>query len=177
MIIVGFIALALASSAALWPQWRRRRAVRQRQQAIDASLADVADFLIVVLGAGSSLAESIRWLAERGPEVTQHAFVTVIERGNAGRPLTVAVAGITDDLGTQYRPMVAALIATIRDGSPTSSLLLRLGDEARAARVRQNERLARSLPVHMLFPLVCCALPAVVVGAVVPLVLVAVGRL
>jgi hypothetical protein len=73
--------------------------------------------------------------------------------------------------------MVAALTATIRDGAPTSSLLLRLGDEARAVRRRQNERRARSVPVQMLFPLVCCSLPAVIVGTVLPLVLIGVDRL
>lgn len=177
MIAVGVLGLMLVGSALLWPRWRLRRAEQRHRQAIDDSLADVADLLIVLLGAGSSLAESIRWLAERGPEATRSAFVSAIERTHAGRPLAAAVAGVADDLGTHYRPIVAALIATIRDGAPVSSLLLRLGDEARAVRHRQNERRARSLPVQMLFPLVCCSLPAVIVGAVVPLLLIAVDRL
>ncbi len=176
MIKIGLV-LVLAAPWLLWPRWRQRRAERARQESIDTARADVADLLIVMLGAGSSLTESMRWLAERGPDSTRFAFGAVIERANAGRPLTVAVAGVGDDLGAQYQPMVAALIATIRDGAPVSSLLLRLGDEAREARRRRNERRARSLPVKMLFPLVCCALPAVVIGAVVPLVLVAFGRL
>lgn len=177
MIEFAMLGLMLVGGAALTPRWRRRRAEQRRLQATDDALAEVADLLIVVLGAGSSLVDSMHWIAERGPEETRPAFVSVIERANAGRPLTVAVGGLADDLGIHYRPLVSALVATIRDGAPTASLLLRLGDEARVVRHRRNERRARSLPVQMLFPLVCCSFPAVILGAVVPLVLVALDGL
>jgi tight adherence protein C len=177
MIAAGLLVFGLVVAAGLWPRWRLRRVEQQHRLAIDDAFAEVADVLIVVLGAGSSLTEGIWWLAERGPEETRSAFASVIDRASAGQPLTVALSGVSDDLGSAYRPMVAALTATIRDGAPTSSLLLRLGDEARAVRRRQNERRARSVPVQMLFPLVCCSLPAVIVGTVLPLVLIGVDRL
>lgn len=148
-----------------------------RRAEIDDALAEVADLLLVVLGAGANVRQSIEWLVARGPAVTKPAFEAVIERADSGRSLVWSMSLLVDDLSPAYWPMVTALIAAVRDGSPTSALLLRLGDEARAARRRSNDRAARALPVQMLFPLVCCSLPAVLVGAVLPLVLVAFGQL
>lgn len=174
------VVLLLAVGAGVrfgWPRWSSRRKVRARRVEIDDALSEVADLLLVVLGAGASVSQSIEWLAERGPDVTRPAFDAVIERTDRGRSLVVALSELVDDLSPAYWPLVTALTAAVRDGSPMSALLLRLGDEGRAARRRSNDRAARALPVQMLFPLVCCSLPAVLVGAVVPLVLVALGRL
>ncbi len=155
----------------------RRAVVRRRVEDIERSAADVADLLIVVLGSGAGVLEGVRWVAERGPQPTRPAFARVLERCAGGEPLATALRALPDELGGPYRAMAVALTAAVRDGTPTSALLLRLGDEARASRRREVERTARSLPVHLLFPLVLCSLPSVVVGAVLPLVLVAIGRL
>ena len=174
--IAVVFALAVAGRLA-WPRWSARRRSRTRRVEIDDALSEVADLLLVVLGAGASMSQSIEWLAARGPEATRPAFEAVIERTDSGRSLVVALPELVDDLSPAYWPLVTALTSAVRDGSPTSALLLRLGDEGRAARRRSNDRAARALPVQMLFPLVCCSLPAVLVGAVVPLVLVALGQL
>ena len=168
---------AVGAGVVGWPRWLARRRLRVRRAEIDDALSEVADLLLVVLGAGASVSQSIEWLAVRGPTAVRPAFEAVIERTESGRSLVSALSELVDDLSPAYWPLVTALTAAVRDGSPTSALLLRLGDEGRAARRRSNERAARALPVQMLFPLVCCSLPAVLVGAVVPLVLVALGRL
>lgn len=177
MIEVVLVLGALGAGRAAWPRWMAGRRSRARRDQIDHALAEVADLLLVVLGAGASVGQSIQWLAARGPEATRPAFVSVIERTESGRSLVWSLSSLADDLSPAYWPMVTALTAAVRDGVPTSALLLRLGDEGRSARRRSNERAARALPVQMLFPLVCCSLPAVIVGAVLPLVLVAFGRL
>lgn len=172
-----FVTAAVIVARVAWPRWSARREARRRRFEVDDALADVADLLLVVLGAGSSVGQSIEWLAARGPTATKPGFEAVIERAASGRSLVESMSPLVDDLSPAYWPLVSALISAVRDGSPTSVLLLRLGDEARAARRRSNDRAARALPVQMLFPLVCCSLPAVLVGAVLPLMLVALGRL
>ncbi len=171
------IVVMVAVGRVVWPWWRAKRRAAARRAEIDDALAEVADLLLVVLGAGASVAQSMQWLVERGPEITRPAFDAVVAQTDRGQPLVVALSRLVDDLTPAYWPLVTALTTAVRDGSPMSVVLLRLGDEARSARRRANERAARSLPVQMLFPLVCCSLPAVLVGAVVPLVLVALGRL
>lgn len=177
--MVWLIVLAAVTGAVVWgrPRWLAKRRVRERQRAVDDALAEVADLLLVVLGAGVGVGQSVGWLAERGPEVVRPAFAGVVERAERGQSLVLALSGLVDELGPGYWPLVSALTAAVRDGAPMSQLLLRLGDEARAGRRRSQERVARALPVQMLFPLVCCSLPAVLVGAVLPLALVALGRL
>lgn len=177
MIMIVLLIVAGAVGYVAWPRWSTKRRSRIRRAEIDDALPEVADLLLVVLGAGASVSQSIEWLVERGPGATRPAFEAVVERTENGRSLVSAMSGLVDDLSPAYWPMVTALTAAVRDGAPTSTLLLRLGDEARSARRRSNDRAARALPVQMLFPLVCCSLPAVLVGAVLPLVLVAFGRL
>lgn len=158
-------------------RWRDRSADARRRRQVGDALPEVVDLLIVVLGAGASVLQAVRWLAERGPAPAAPAFGRVVDQYELGMALTAALRSIPVDLDRSYRPMTTALIAATRDGIPTAELLLRLGDEARAARRRHRDRMARSLSVHLLFPLVTCSLPAVVVGAVLPLVLTALGRL
>lgn len=177
MIEIVLVLTAVGVGRAFWPGWSARRRARARRSEVDDALSEVADLLLVVLGAGASVSQSIEWLVVRGPEATRSAFEGVIERTDGGSSLVTALSELVDDLSPAYWPLVTALTAAARDGSPMSGLLLRLGDEGRAARRRSNDRAARALPVQMLFPLVCCSLPAVLVGAVAPLVLVALGRL
>jgi tight adherence protein C len=167
----------LAAGGAGWVYRRRRMDDRRRKEAMADALADIADLLIVLLGAGMSVPAALRWLAERGPVPTRAAIVHVLEGLDSGQSVTASLRSIPILLGPSYQPLVATLVAAVRDGTPTGVLLLRLGDEARAGRRSQQDRLARSLPVRMLLPLVMCSLPAVIVGAVAPLVLVAIGRL
>lgn len=173
MVIVVAGALAIVAARVL----HRRAMVRRRLEDIERSAADVADLLLVVLGSGAGVLDGVRWVADRGPRPTRPAFAHVLERIAGGEPLVTALRVLPDELGGPYRAMAVALTAAVRDGTPTSALLLRLGDEARASRHREVERTARSLPVHLLFPLVLCSLPSVVIGAVLPLVLVSIGRL
>ncbi len=157
--------------------WAKRRSAASVARSVEATLPDVTDLMVVVLGAGGTIANAVRVVAERGPPSAGLAFEAVLARCAAGHTMAFSLAGVSEDLGSAYRPLMAALIATERDGAPVASLVLRLGDEARAARGRQAERRARSLPVQLLFPLVCCSLPAVFVGAVLPLILMSLGRL
>ena len=177
MIAAVVVVVLLAVLVTAVPTVRRRASEHRRRADVDDALADVADLLILVLGAGVSVHDAVQWLADRGPAATHGAFVDVQNRVAIGQSLTQALRPIADDLGPSYQPLVAALTSAVRDGAPTSTLLLRLGDEARTARRRQHDRTARALPVRLLFPLVMCSLPAVVLGAVLPLVLVAFGRL
>ncbi len=141
-----------------------------------AALPGTLDLLAVVLGAGGTISSGIRMVAQRGENTTSPVFQLLLSSRDAGQSLVAVLHTLPDQLGEPYRPLASALIATERDGAPIASLLVRLAEEAEANRRRASEAKAKALTVQLLFPLVACFLPAVLLGAVLPLVIVAADR-
>jgi Flp pilus assembly protein TadB len=146
-------------------------AATRHRAARAAVLPEVIDLVSVTVGSGGTIHEAIRVASVVGPETVTADLCAVLEEARAGRPLREAMQTLPLRLGETYRPLVAALLASERDGAPLALLLTRLGAEARSARRIQAEIRARRLPVQLLFPLVVCSLPALLVGAVLPLLL------
>jgi len=94
-----------------------------------------------------------------------------------GRRLGDALADIPVRAGEVTRPLVAALVASDRYGAPLGDALERLAAEVRADRRRRAEEAARKVPVKLLFPLVCCVLPAFGLLTVAPLIAGAIAAL
>ena len=87
-----------------------------------------------------------------------------------GQAAATALADVGRALGPPVEPLVTALATGDRLGSPLLATLIELGDQARIDRRRRAEEAARRLPVTLLFPLVCCTLPAFALLTVVPLI-------
>jgi tight adherence protein C len=73
----------------------------------------------------------------------------------------------------ELRRLSIRLERSERLGSPVANQLRRLARDVRDERRLRDEERARRAPVAMLFPLVLCILPAFVLAAVVPAMLVA----
>lgn len=86
-----------------------------------------------------------------------------------GRRLADALGDVPGRAGEATRPLVAALVESDRYGAPLGDALARLAAETRADRRRRAEEAARRVPVKLLFPLVCCVLPAFGLLTVAPL--------
>jgi Flp pilus assembly protein TadB len=168
--------------AAVVGAWALARAHRRRAQA-RARSAEVAalplslELCQVTLGAGGTVFDCLRVLADEGPEPVRQAAVEGIEAARSGSRLDVALGHFQDRLGLAFQPLTGALLLGLRQGGSIGLLLHRLTVEANASRRRLGELRARRLPVQLLGPLVVFALPAVVIGAIVPLIVVAVRSL
>ncbi|MEZ5340782.1 MAG: type II secretion system F family protein [Acidimicrobiales bacterium] len=149
-------------------------AARRDRQAVDDELPAVLDLLCLAIGAGSTVSDAIRCVVTHGPAASATRIAPLLAELDSGLPLDQVLRRIPVVVGPVYQPVVAMLQTTIAHGSPVADLILRLSDEARSSRRRQLERRARQTPVLLLFPLVGCSLPALIVGAVVPLILVSV---
>jgi tight adherence protein C len=77
----------------------------------------------------------------------------------------------------ELRRLAVTLERSERLGTPVAGRLRDLAREVRAERAVRREERARRAPVAMLFPLVFLILPAFVVAAVVPALLVATSGL
>lgn len=144
----------------------RRRA--QREVARDAP--DLVDLLAVAAAAGHPAHRCLHAVAERAPPSVRDPVRSTCRRIDRGVPLAVAVDDVRRGLGWLGDPVADALVDAFRTGAPLQPALGRVVAVARDRRRREAEAEARRLPVLLLFPLVCCILPAFGLLAVVPLV-------
>ena len=177
--MIGFSIVVGLAAGGLWSlrQNLRRRRSEQRRATVRASVAPVVDLVAVVLGAGGTIAEAVALVAEEGPAPTRDPFGSVITRQRRGELLSDALQSLSSELGSPFHPLTAALVSAELGGASVGVLLQRLAEEAQQARARTLADALGRLPVALLVPLVVCQLPALVIGSVIPLTIVAVRQL
>ncbi len=167
---VGVVATGLAVG-------RRRRRRRRQRSAVDGSLAFTVDVVSVVVGSGGTVRQAVTAVATGGPEPVRPAFAEIVDRVRHGHRLADALGEASVVLGPTFHPLIGALLAAEVDGAPVAAVLARLGDDVEQRDRWQAEASAGRVPIALLPPLVLCLLPAVVVGAIVPLAVVAMQQL
>ena len=165
--------LGCVASVAVWRRLAARRTMRADGLALTEALPEALDLCTVVLGAGGSIRDCLLALAGTGPHRIRPSAAQALVRTDRGHRLGRALRWLQLDLGPTFQPLTGALLLAQEQGGAIGELLGRLSIEAGASRRRLGELRARQLPVALLIPLVTCSLPAVIVGAVVPLVVVA----
>lgn len=170
------VVAAVASTVAVVPVRRRQRR-RVAAQALAAAAPAALDLCAVVLGAGGTIGDAVAALADAGPEPVRAAAARSLARAAAGDGLDLALRWLQAELGPALQPLTGALLLAQQQGGPVGLTLARLAAEASAGRRRLGEIRARRLPVALLVPLVACSLPAVILGAVVPLAIVALRQI
>lgn len=171
----SLVPLPLAG-AAIAPRLARRRRERMEARAWSTALPDAVDLFGLALAAGLPLPGALALVSSRIPAPLGPALVDAEVRSRHGQPLSDALDQVAA-AGPPARPLIALLLAAHRDGTPVVEPLARLADEQRLSQRRQAETAARQVPIRLLFPLVCCTLPAFALLTVVPPVIVALGDL
>ena len=168
--VVGPVA-ACAVGVLVWgqPALAHRRAAQRRGDAIRRQLPEAVDLLALAIGAGMTVPLAIAAVARRADGPVAEVLGSAVADAAAGRRLADSLDDVPTHLGEEVRPLVAALTASLRDGSPLAVGLERLAYELRADRRRRAEAAARQVPVKLLFPLVSCILPAFALLTVAPL--------
>jgi tight adherence protein C len=133
------------------------------------ALPDVVDLLRLAVAGGATVQLGLLAVHRHVDGIVGVAVGDAIAAIEAGSPIADEIERLRDALGPSSHSLVALLRASLLDGAPLAPALDRLADELRADRRRHAEAAARRLPVRLLFPLVCCALPALVLLSVVPL--------
>jgi hypothetical protein len=163
------LAMVPLAWSVLAPTLIARRAQRTLEAAVTDQVPDVVDLLALTTAAGLPIAAALGAIGRRpgGPLGTalERAAAHVERGGTTGAALGLMV----NDAGAAARPLVDALAAHDRYGTPLAPALERVAIESRMRRRRQAEEAARRLPVTLLFPLVLTTLPAFVLLTVVPL--------
>lgn len=152
------------------------RRARADTAQFSSSAAAVADLAAVVLGAGGTVPDVVDVVVRFGPTNVGPIFESVAARVEAGELLAESLRVELSELGPAFHPLSGALVMADKGGAPVGSILQHLSEDARQARNAESERRARALSVQLLVPLVLTLLPAVILGAVVPILLVALAN-
>jgi tight adherence protein C len=142
---------------------------RARRDAIERTLPDVIDLIVVTLEAGLSLPQSLRLASSRlrGP-IAQELRLTLQEQ-NMGLTLVEALANFQRRVDTPAVRLFARSVAQGETlGVPVGQLMRNLAEEMRKRRKAFAEEKAHKAPVKMLFPLVFLIYPAVFIVLVLP---------
>jgi tight adherence protein C len=137
-------------------------------------VADLLDLVAVSVTAGLTA----RLALERAPGVVGGALGRdlsgAVRDASLGTPWRVALRRAAERTGLpELRRLAVTLERSERLGAPVAERLRELAREVRGERASRREERARRAPVAMLFPLVFLILPAFVLAAVVPALLVA----
>jgi len=174
IVTVGLLLLGpapvIAVGVGAWSIGRARTVAlaRHTRRAVDASLADGLELLVLLLQTRLAPSAAARELARHAPEPLRPGWRAVVLRVDRGRTTADAIAVLVDHHGAAVAPVVHGLVAAERYGTPLTPSLERWSDEIRSTRRRAAEAHARTLSVRMSFPLVCCTLPSFVLLALVP---------
>jgi tight adherence protein C len=153
----------------LAPALASRRSARSHEAAITDQLPDVVDLLVLTTAAGLPIAAAVTAIGRRPGGPLGAALEGAATRIELGGTTASALELVLDHAGASTRPLVEALAAHDRYGTPLAPALERVAIESRLRRRRQAEEAARRLPVTLLFPLVLTTLPAFALLTVVPL--------
>ncbi|WP_421118348.1 type II secretion system F family protein [Aquihabitans daechungensis] len=178
-LVVGGPAVAVVAAvagASAGPMFDRLRAQQQRS-ALAAAVPDLVDLFVVAASAGQTVAGSLAVVAPRAPAATLPAVCAAHARFRRGLPLADCLAELGSELGPDGGPLADALRQAASAGVPLVPLLEGVAAAARDRRRRRAQEVARRLPVTLLFPMVACILPAAILLAVVPVLLVSVASL
>jgi tight adherence protein C len=156
------------------PDFLLARRIRSRREHAEAAIPELLDVVAVSVTAGLTprLALDRAGGAIRGPlGIEMRAARRAVQLGEPWPAVLRRTAARLElrDLGR----LASTLERSARLGSPVADRLRLLAREVRSERRAREEERARRAPVTMLFPLVFLILPAFVLAAVVPTILVA----
>lgn len=152
----------------LYLRWR----TRSRQQLMQHGLPDLVDLMVVALEAGMGLDQAMtrvaRELVRSHPTLSEEFYLAGLEvragaaRGDAMRHLAQRVN--LEDFNT----LVTMLNQSERFGTSLGESLRVQSEVMRVRRSQRAEEIAAKIPVKMLFPLIFCIFPSIMVVLIGP---------
>jgi len=152
--------------AALWGRGT------ERQQAIARELPDVLDQMTIAVEAGLGFEAALARAASSGKGVLAEELGRTVQDVAVGRPRREAYQALaTRTEVPELKRFVGAVNQADTYGVPLADVLRVQADEARVKRRQRAEEQAMKVPVKVVFPLVVCILPALLIVVVGPAVL------
>jgi|Deesub1362A_J573_1020465.scaffolds.fasta_scaffold08007_3 tight adherence protein C len=164
-----FVALLLVAMGfllpSIWTSWR----VDRRRMEIDISLPDFMDRLALGLEAGLGFEVALRRAVARFPGLLGAELRRVLRQLDRGYGRSAALEElVVRNPSNDLRAFVAAVKQAERLGTSLAKSLRIQTELLRARRRRRAQEASRRLPILIVFPLVFCFLPALMIVYLAP---------
>jgi tight adherence protein C len=148
------------------------RRADQRKVAVRRDLSDVIDQLSMMVHAGLGIDAAMARAARSSAGPIAEEFTRVGNDIRVGVDRSVALANLAERVDIpELHTLVAALIQADRLGVPLTQTLQVQAKELRLKRRQFAEEQAMKLPVKMLFPLIFCIFPVLLIVILAPAVI------
>lgn len=173
---IGRLATGFALGASAGMVWLHFRAAERRAR-IERDLPGLVDLLLLGLEGGLSLSAALREAAQHVEGPLRVELAEVERQVELGLPRGEALKWMADRLKIRELSTIVTLVNQAENlGTGVSKAVGAIAKRLRTSRVLAAERRAGEAPVKMLFPLVFCLFPSVLVLLAGP-VLIGRGRL
>lgn len=178
VVLVGpLVTAGLAGLGAVILASVRRSRRRAEASARARCLPELVDLFSIAASSGHPVARALEVVAPRAPAPVRGALHAAVLRRHRGLAIDRCLTSLGDELGTDAGGLIDVLRRSASSGAPLVPLLHEVSVGARELRRRSAEAAARQLPITLLLPLAGCILPAAVLLAVVPVVVVSLASL
>jgi len=164
----AFMLLVLSVAFGLFiPSFMLSRQITKRQRRITRALADALDLLVVCVEAGLGMNAALQRV---GKEIELVEPALAFELGvtnreiRAGKPRDEALRNLGERTGVDdIKSLVAMLIQTDRFGTSIADSLRVFADSMRIKRRQRAEEMVAKAAIKLLFPLLLCIFPALLI--------------
>jgi Flp pilus assembly protein TadB len=149
------------------PSFFLSRRTSNRKRRIRRALPDALDLMVVCVEAGLDVNAALQRV-EREMEIVEPGLseeMAIVNREiRAGKPRSQALRGLGDRAGVDdVKSLAATLAHTDRLGTSTASSLRAFADSMRKKRRRRADKLVASATIKLIFPLLLCIFPALMI--------------
>jgi tight adherence protein C len=141
----------------------------KRQAQIQRALPDSLDMLTVCMEAGLGFDAALAQVAQNTTGSLAGEFTRALQEMQIGQSRSDALrAMLSRTTVPELRVFVAALVQAGDLGIPIAKVLREQAGEMRVRRRQRAEELAQKVPVKIMFPLILCLFPALMVVVIGP---------
>lgn len=147
--------------------------VKQKKLAIIKIFPETLDLLDMCVNAGADLLSAIEWVVEKSthnPFIEQLAIV--LSEIQVGKTRSQALKGMSERLNiAEISSFVRAIVQSERMGTSIEEAFRNLSEDTRDKRFQSGERYAIKASLKILFPLIFCILPAILIVVAGPIII------
>jgi tight adherence protein C len=163
------IAVVVAVFGLFLPDLLLYNAGQKRQEKLRRGLADALDMLTVCVEAGQGFDAAIKEVSCSLTGPVAGEFARVLQEIQIGKARGDAFAGLAERTSVdEIKTFVTALVQADRLGLPIGKVLREQAGQMRLIRRQRAEEKAQKVPIKILFPMLLCIFPVLLVVVVGP---------